>query len=112
MPAPVGNTCPTIDRVIEELEASSEIAKDFSDNISSKTYGDVEEAFEDIYNSIHWLPSLLEDLRSANSELRSWGEESEERAEELESEVENLKSQLEDAQELIDSLTEQLERGE
>ena len=98
MAAPVGNTCPDIDRVLKaikeaysnaevgfdlaESEANSEEMTEKDDLASLKYY------FEEIKDQLYSLDSDLEDLRSANSALRDWGTDLERKVEGLEEELE------------------------
>lgn len=71
--APVSQTCPKIDDVINSLK---ELYKS-SEEMSSRELTDLE--------------NTMEKIRSDNSDLRSWGNEQYDRAEELEKEMEYYK---------------------
>ena len=69
--APVGNTCPTIDEVINFLDT---IIPD--ENLERQEIAHVRE--------------LMEDIRSSNVQLREWGNDLHERAEILETELKSI----------------------
>lgn len=72
MSAPIGNTCPQIDEVIETLEACE---------------NDLEDVVQRL-NALHrGRNSELEELRAANDTLRTWGESMQEENEELKKEL-------------------------
>lgn len=70
---PVGNTCPLIDRVLEDIANNG-----FGDNFR---------------NTI----DTLEEIRSANSELRDWGRDLLDEYRELESQYEEKEKELDEA---------------
>jgi polyhydroxyalkanoate synthesis regulator phasin len=74
MSAPVPNTCPYIDEVINKL-----------DSIESDVIYEFKKAREQ-----------LENLRTQNEQLRNWGNE-------LENEIEELKEQIADLQNQLDN---------
>ena len=86
MSAPIGNTCPDIDKVISGIKDSiSECNPRYSyDNLE-----DANDALETIDNELYGLEDMLEELRSANSALRTWGEEMESEIIDLQSELDN-----------------------
>ena len=90
MSAPVNNTCPNIDKVIQGIEEAEKISTDFYTNFTDKKICDIEESFQDIANSLFRLTEIMEELRSANSALRDWGEKNEEEIIRLENEIELL----------------------
>ena len=92
MGAPINNTCPDIDKVIEGIEEAEKLSSDFYTNFTDKKVSDIEEAFQDIANALFGLTNTMEELRNANSTLRDWGEKNEEEVDRLESELEEANS--------------------
>ena len=90
MGAPVGNTCPDIDYIINAIKTSETLAKDFYYNLKDKTIDEIEDSFRDMHHELSDLESKLEELRDANSALRSWGETLEEENNELINELEKV----------------------
>lgn len=82
--APVKNTCPDIDKVIDCVTGAR-------DNL----YG---------------LERTMEQLRSDNSALRDWGNDEANRVDELESEQEELRNEIDELKREIERLNSQLER--
>ena len=90
MPAPVGHTCPNIDKTIKKLKTIRELVDDTFHDIKAqldKLVYKVESELDDIEDD-------LEELRSDNSSLREWGTESEDRIDELEDELNELRSMV------------------
>lgn len=79
--APVKNTCPIIDDVINYIENFRE------------EFGN-----EDNDIDFHFALGVMEDIRSANSELRDWGNDLYRELEELEQERNKLIDELDDSQ--------------
>lgn len=73
MSAPVGHTCPDIDKTIDNLR----------DIISYVSY------------EIEGVIESMEELRNSNSRLRDWGEGLEQTIADKDQEIENLKEQIE-----------------
>ena len=90
MSAPVNNTCPNIDKVIQGIEEAEKISTDFYTNFTDKKICDIEESFQNIANSLFRLTEIMEELRGANSSLRDWGEKNEDEIKRLENEIELL----------------------
>lgn len=100
--APVGNTCPDIDRVIDAIKESQKSVNAIInyigelqsfDGFSTRQEWLQENISDEASNIEHYLWRLedeLEDLRDANSKLREWGEELVSEYEELEKELENI----------------------
>jgi chromosome segregation ATPase len=80
MAAPVGQTCPDINRTIKRLETIRDHMNDMVNWIG---------------HELKEIEDSLEELRSNNSDLRDWGYENESRVKELEDEVYELESKLE-----------------
>lgn len=122
MSAPVGHTCPLIDRVIEALEEAS--------NSLTSLDGD-----GDVISELDRCMDVCEEIRDANSELRDWGyameseyecmraerddaesekAEAEDEVERCEARIEDLEAQIHDLQqmqyELHDKLDEEVNR--
>lgn len=90
--APVGKTCPIIDKVISFIQSIDYEGMNMSDYSNAL--------------------DRMEEIRSANGALRDWGNEEYKRAEELESELDNVKSELEDALNEIKELNSQIKELE
>ncbi len=101
--APVGNTCPDIDRVIDAIKESQKSISAIIGHIGELQSFDgyttrqewlletMADESSTIDNELWRLEDELEELRSANSALRDWGEELVSECEELEKELENTK---------------------
>jgi len=95
MAAPIGHTCPDIDRAIASIKEALDTASDFNGNFESKTIDDIKDAFGDIENSLVHMESEMEDLRNNNSSLRDWGDGLETKIIELEEEIDEVREKLE-----------------
>ena len=83
--APVGNTCPDIDKCIKWLkDVKQEIEyartklgsiKDQSSGLDDRIYEFADQADDSLYQALGNIDfdGVLEELRSANSALRDWG---------------------------------------
>lgn len=97
MAAPIGNTCPDIDKAIKKITGIlNEIGW------IEKEYPDLKREMTEIENCCGYIEDTLESLRSNNSTLREWGlgqqkmyESSEEYAGQLEDELSELKREIE-----------------
>jgi chromosome segregation ATPase len=118
MPAPVGFTCPIIDRAIKDLDRASRqlntVDLDFDELSPSKLKELLAEARDWIDEAIS-SSGVLEEIRDANARLRQWGEEQEHRAEyaerereDLESRVGNLENELEDVSSELDDVRQEV----
>lgn len=104
MAAPVKYTCNDIDALKGDIEKAQENLKhvfkymdDLEHDLTNTNrvskddilshIADMRYYIEDIETMLHFAPSALEDLRSANSALRDWGEEMENKVKELEDEI-------------------------
>ena len=96
MSAPIGNTCPDIDKVIKRL---SPLIKQIG-NLKSYDYENTE-LLKDLLEECRWemdnAVDTFEDLRKANDTLRSWGQQ-------MEEEAESASVELKELQEKYDSI--------
>jgi len=100
MSAPIGNTCPDIDKVIKRLEP---LIKQIS-RLKSYDYEDAkltESILDECRYEMDNAIDIFEDLRSGNDKLRSWGQS-------MEEEAEGLSVELRELQDRYDELEEQL----
>lgn len=84
---PVGNTCPTIDEIIADLEGCVENLKGSTVQNISDVVDDTVKTIKSIYKDYN---SPIEKVRSANQSLRNWGNELVEDLEEAEKEITRL----------------------
>lgn len=84
---PVRNTCPLIDRVIEDIERVRNEMQNMADSIYEHSNMQVVESLINWQSRLN-VDSKLEELRSANSALRDWGNDLLNEYDELEEEVE------------------------
>lgn len=93
--APIGNTCPDIDGVIEVLAGVADrldlLAGHIEDSI---TADDMTTQAANLRQLFQGRRSALEELRSANESLRNWGNAEYQRAEDAESEVKSLRAEV------------------
>lgn len=96
MSAPIGNTCPDIDKVIKRLMP---LVKQIG-NLKSYDYENTE-LLKDLLEECRWemdnAVDTFEDLRKANDTLRSWGQQ-------MEEEAENASVELKELQEKYDNI--------
>lgn len=89
MGAPIGNTCPDINKAIGRLEP---LIKQI-DKLRESDYEDVKQ-MEDLLSECRYAMDCaidsFEDLRKDNDTLRTWGKEMEETAETLQVQVNEL----------------------
>lgn len=88
MSAPVKNTCPDIDAVIEHIRNAEKAARQGYE--SNERDSDDEKLFWEILSELKGLDREMDKLRADNAALRGWGD--------------MLNSQLEDAAALIHDL--------
>lgn len=100
MGAPIGNTCPDINKAIGRLEP---LIKQI-DKLRESDYEDVKQ-MEDLLSECRYaMDSAIgsfEDLRKDNDTLRTWGKEMEESAETLQVQVNELTEECERLKEEI-----------
>lgn len=96
---PIKNTCPTIDKCIEDIKRAIEKSVDASYSRDTDT---MESWIEDTVWLLGEIMDVLEELRNNNATLREWGcseahyvDELEEKIEKLENEIEKLENELE-----------------
>jgi len=102
MSEPVGNTCPTIDKVIEAIREAYDAATNSLNDFDEPNINDFQSAFMCIKNSLYQLDYLLEDIRNANHKLRDWGND-------LESELDDVTRERDSLQNEVDQLELELE---
>lgn len=100
MGAPVGNTCPDIDKVIEAIRASL-ISVGGIDNliINCPNETEVDQIRYEvtcIENELYHVEGIMEELREANSKLRDWGEGLEEEVSSLEIDLSTMEEKYTD----------------
>ena len=77
MAAPIGNTCPDIDKLLKVIKNLRDL-KYIPDDEK-----EIKNLFSNIDDELFGIAGSLEDLRSSNDTLRKWGKEMEEEAESL-----------------------------
>lgn len=101
MSAPIGNTCPDVNRAIKNVE---DIRKNLSYVLKyddSTTLAEFKGILEDVEYDLRQTTDSFEDLRKSNSTLREWGIE-------MEQEAETLKVQYDELQEKYDLMERRL----
>ncbi len=88
--APIGHTCPQIDKYIKEIKFC--IYKYHELDVMSEE--DLLDTAKNMNAQLENCIEYLEDLRSSNDTLRSWGEDESERADKLEDEIYNLQETI------------------
>lgn len=98
--APIGNTCPQINSVIEVLAGVADRLRDISDKLDLAT---LEAEANDIFEQSGNLRALfkgrcspLEELRTANEALRNWGNEEAQSVDEAREEIKRLESRVDE----------------
>ena len=77
MAAPIGNTCPDIDKLLKVIKNLRDL-KYIPDDEK-----EIKNLFSNIDDELFGIAGSLEELRSSNDTLRKWGKEMEEEAESL-----------------------------
>jgi len=99
MSAPIGNTCPDIDSVIESIKTSLIYLESAKNELSRERYDETESYIDSAIREIEDFcdtgyygkkNNLLEKLRESNSTLRQWGEELEKENEQLQKQIEEM----------------------
>jgi len=100
MSAPIGNTCPDIDKAVKRLQLLIKQIDKFRD-YEYENVDFVKDFISECHYAMDASIDSFEDLRKDNDTLRSWGKEMEEEAEtlqvrvvELEEKISELKEQL------------------
>lgn len=96
--APVGHTCPMIDKVISFLEKIDWDSDDEDEN--------------DLDKECKEIVDVMEDIRKANDALRTWGNEEYIAKEEFEKEKDELEKQVSDLKYEIETLEAEIEKLE
>lgn len=91
MGAPVKNTCPDIDKVINHLKAAIRAAID-----GRKAHPEADDYFWDILYNIEDLEGRMEDLRKDNAALRDWGHDLDKELEDAANQINDLENKIED----------------
>jgi chromosome segregation ATPase len=86
MPAPVGHTCPDINKVIAAIKQAMKTAESARKNLNVDN--EAHDYFHDIIYELDGLENVMEELRESNSQLRSWGEEMESSVDDLDRDLE------------------------
>lgn len=89
--APVGNTCPDINKAQRSLQSTIKDAEYAIKRyeLSSDTVSIVEAAVDKMSMAI----DVLEEMRSANSKLRDWGDQMEQELEDARTELQELRAE-------------------
>lgn len=98
--APIKNTCPIIDDVINYLHSIKSEAEYIKENPKENSSDEATTILDELFYAI----SIMEDIREANATLRDWGNEEFERAEDAEEKIENANSMIQELNEEIESL--------
>jgi len=106
--APIGNTCPTINEVISNMES----AKGEAEYIRKNKDEDSTEEANTIISELESAINDMENIRNDNVELRQWGNDEYERAESAESDRDDAIRDKEYLQEEIDELKQKIEELE
>lgn len=95
--APIGNTCPDIDRIIGVIEAVADRLYALSGQVEDVTLSeDLRNQSDNLQELFKTVRSPMEDLRKANSSLRDWGNEEYKRAEEAEDKAAGLQNRIDE----------------
>jgi hypothetical protein len=103
MPAPIGHTCPDIDKVVKRLrdiqdEAKAGMYEHERDSTDYQRYKDIEWFIDSMVDG-------LEDLRKGNSALRDWGEGLEGQVSALEDKIYWLEQEIENMQSVTEVMS-------
>lgn len=112
MSAPVKNTCPDIDKVVDAIASAYSMARDARIAFSKETEVDASGIFNDIENELYGLTRTLEDLRTDNGSLRDWGHELDKELEEAANQIADLETEKEELREDVEKLKAQIEQLE
>jgi uncharacterized protein YPO0396 len=93
--APIGNTCPDIDDVIQVLAGVADRLDTIADRLEDgDAADDLTTQSANLRQLFEGRRSQLEELRSANESLRNWGNKECERADDAEDEVKSLRAEV------------------
>lgn len=101
--APIGNTCPDIDSVINVLSGVADRIDQIASRLSEEFAGEIDDLETQAMNLRQLFEgrrSNLEELRSANETLRSWGNTECERAEDALADVKALQRQVSELEDM------------
>ena len=98
MSAPIGHTCPDIDKIIKSIGVAIQDLRSAQEEIRRENYTDADSYIDSVirdiedYSMIKFNP--LEDLRSSNSELREWGDGLESDIKSMQNYIDELESKI------------------
>ena len=95
---PVKNTCPLIDKCIQQIKSVIDKSVDVS---YSRDVDTMEEWIEDTVWLMDKIIETLEELRDSNSKLRDWGSNEASRVDELELKIVKLEEKIEELENQI-----------
>ena len=102
MSAPIGNTCPDVNRAIKNVEDIRNNLNYILNHEDAATLAEFRGSIEDVEYDLRQTIDSFEELRKSNSTLREWGIE-------MEEEAETLKVQYDELQEKYDLLERRLQ---
>jgi hypothetical protein len=91
MSAPIGNTCPDINKIVKKLCAKMREIRQFKDYDNAEL---CEGLLDECFDVMEDAEGAFEDLRKDNDTLRTWGKEMEEEAESLQVAYNELEEQF------------------
>jgi hypothetical protein len=97
---PVGNTCPTIDDLIEKVKESIRAAVEINHLVrnepNEEELDQIRYAADEIENVLFHAEDQLEEIRDANSQLRYWGLELADELDSAEKYIYDLENRLDE----------------
>jgi len=103
--APIKNTCPKIDSIIDRMEKVKQEAEYINNNPNEDSSQESSTIIDEIFEAI----KEMEEIREANSKLRDWGNDLAEELDEAISDKENLAELHNESLEEVDNLTDKIE---